>query len=250
MRLPFLVPLNLSFPVAFFFCCDSTRWDVDVCRFLGRATPEQRDGYHRARMGATRTVPAQATQATSVKPQSRPKYDWEVAGGFTALNNHELGALLSVAGQVPKKQPRQDRFGEKTLENRRQQLQTVIKKLMDQEASEQRRLAKRKRQEEAQRRHEQSPWARQQAAKSPVAWACNDKLCGHFGPGCQGWREKQREDALAAAAAVEETDAEFGDDSFLTDFDPDQAIAAASTESLAGGAGASRHSAAQEPIYT
>ena len=238
----------------FFRCYSQLAGGVDAFRFLGRDTPEQRDGYHRARMRATRPVPAQATQATSVKPQSRPKYDWEVVGGFTALNNHELGALLSAAGQVPKKQPKRDRYGEKTLENRRQQLQKVIKKLMVKEASEQRRLVKRKRQEEAQRRQEQSVWTVQQAAKSPVPWACNDKLCGHFGPGCQGWREKHRKDALAATAAgVEATDAEFGDESFLTDFDPDQAIAAASTESLARGAGASSHSAAQdgqERIYS
>ncbi len=258
MRLPFRAP-HLVLPVEnVFLRFDIRPCDVNACRFLRKATPEQRTGYERALMGATRVMSAIDTaQATSIKKkQSRAKYDWEVVGGFTALNNHQLGALLSAAGQVPRKQPKQDRYGEKTIESRRQQLQKVIRKLMDQEASQQRRLAKRKRQEEAPRLQEQSAWLLQQPANTVskrIAWACNDKFCGHVGPGCHGWREKQREDMVgggAAAAAAVGTDGEFGDDSWATNFDPDEAARLGGAVTTAPSTGANSASAARELMYS
>ena len=125
------------------------------------------------------------------------------------LNNHELGALLSHCGVAPMRR-RNDPDGKKAVEDRRQQLQKVVKKLIQKEASEQRAREKARRQAEK----ESSQAARTRSLQpSLTPWACNDRFCRHVGPGCHGWAEKQRredEEIAAANAAWGDVDADDG----------------------------------------
>eukprot|EP01043_Picozoa_sp_COSAG02_P015258 COSAG02_NODE_645_length_18947_cov_517.858712_10_plen_513_part_00 len=214
-----------------------------LCRCLGKATTVQQAMYQQAVMDIPRMVPAQQQVRYEWK-KTQVKHDWEIVGGFAALNNHELGALLSFAGTNPKPQFKNDRYGEKTMEYRRNQLHKVVKLLMQQEV----RQEKLRRRESA-KAEKQSAWLLQQATKSTstpiVTWACKDRHCGHVGLGCPGWAKRH-----------EATTGEFGDESWAVDFDPDQAAtmhadalgttaaAAAATAAAAGGGGGGGGSAA------
>lgn len=188
-------------------------------------TPAERDEYNRALTGARLTMDVRTPSV--VKQPPKAMFDWEVAGGFVHLNNHELGALINHAGVAPMRR-KNDQYGEKALEGRRRQLQRVVKTLIQKEASEQR--AK----ENARRQAEKEAKAARSTKEPP--WACNDRLCRHVGPGCRGWADKKRrEDAeiAAANAAWADIDANDGsiaaaaefDDSWALDFDLDGAVA-------------------------
>lgn len=195
-------------------------------------TPAQRDEYNRALTGARFTMDVR-TPSVVKQPPPKAMFDWEVAGGFVHLNNHELGALINHAGVAPMRRAN-DQYGEKALEDRRRQLQRVVKTLIKKEASEQRAKENARRQAEK----EAKAAARARSMKEPP-WACNDRLCRHVGPGCRGWADKKRrEDAeiAAANAAWADIDANDGsitaaaaefDDSWALDFDLDGAVATA-----------------------
>ena len=144
-----------------------------------------------------------------------PVKHWGSGGPFAALNAQELGALIAITGATPKT-PAKDRYGDKCLGVRRRQLQRLVRQRIREDAIEQRRLAAL---EKARERDLQQ--AARSKVRRPLAWACADPNCGHIGPGCPGWRDKQmrEEQEIAAVHAAwsevgDVDDLDFGDESW------------------------------------
>ena len=197
--------------------------------------------------------------AEEPKPRAAlEKYEWELANGgtpFAALNDKELAALIEAAAGKPAPQGkggRPKRLAEVT-EKRREQLVKLVKAAhvrseRDEKAKKKAEKAERKQQEKLMLENARQPAPR---PAPPQVCGCGDRMCGGAGPGCPYWSAKRREEEELVAGVEEEWDnigeeegaaddaaaepagpaepeeSDEFDDSFLENFDPDAAVAAA-----------------------
>jgi hypothetical protein len=229
---------------------------VCVCRWLGKATPQQAREYERAMADKPRRQLADKPRRQLADKPRRQKYTWELKGGgkpFTALNGTELAAILAALGGQEVKRKKGDSTGQKTMEARRVALEKEVRKKHREMDAAEKRGERERRKSEKEREQAEKEQARllQQAVASAatavVPWACADRTCQHHGQGCPGWRRKQQREQ-AEIAGVENEWAQLGDDE-LTEFttgldDSDRDAAAAVAAAAAAGSTTTTNSAA------